>query len=614
MRERTDSERLPFLAGTDEGDVPRICDFLVRTPNPAVEDAVLRVLPGLRGAAAERLLEVLFRRGRSRGLVGLIHAYHLLAQDSQKRLASRAGELASALRTAVSEGRTQVSLNAISQIERSGDARMAYLLARTMNEGSDAVRARSAEALCELVSGYVREHPEDSAGSSDDRLGCLVDAAKRSLAHFERHLQTRAVESAMILSPYVGDEFGAIFSVRNRRVLRAAGAVIQSTSDPRLVGFAYRGLAWPVLREAIARSLGERIRPAFMAEMIREIGRLDERGVRRGMKQIKRVAWLRHGAAPLLTLPEALYGNAVAFVTALGLPSSTGLFLMRELIMTGPPGLQRPALEALIAEKLDSDGRVLRTVASWGDPVLSPIAENALPRPDKEAQLNAGSGTARGPRRGSSSADVMTNLCHSSNRAERLEAIRAIRANRSGARLSSEIMRLARDTDSTVRSAALNALQEGARPLNRRILTDALQHPDPRMQANAIEGLDRLGFDLELSGLSGRLGDADNRVRANIVRAFLRIDPKKGTEALAAMLSSPDRSSRISGMWVIRDRARSNASPVAPEIVKLVGEICAGDVDPRIRSRAREVLALVETATPAKSSDPLEGILGELPC
>ena len=67
-------------------------------------------------------------------------------------------------------------------------------------------------------------------------------------------------------------------------------------------------------------------------------------------------------------------------------------------------------------------------------------------------------------------------------------------------------------------------------------------------------------------------------------------------------------------MWVIRDRARSKAGRVRPEIVKLLGEICERDADPRIRSRARKVLALVETAGTAEPSDPLEGILGELPC
>jgi hypothetical protein len=154
---------------------------------------------------------------------------------------------------------------------------------------------------------------------------------------------------------------------------------------------------------------------------------------------------------------------------------------------------------------------------------------------------------------------------------------------------------LARDPNALVQSAALNTLGNGARPVHRRLLTEALQQADARVQANAIEAMDRLGFDRELSALADRLDDPDNRVRANVVRAFLRIEPDKGRAALRAMLESEDRSCRISGLWVAKEILHNRTKVLGPDIGEAVSRICDGDVEPQIRERAREVRRVLES-------------------
>lgn len=373
----------------------------------------------------------------------------------------------------------------------------------------------------------------------------------------------------MRLTPILGQEFGTVFSPRRRRVLRATIEVFQTTSDPDLVGFAYRALASPTLREPIAQSISNRKRPAFMAGMIREVDRAGEPSVQRGLRLIKRLAWLRYGAAPLSTLPTELHAKSIRFLMALGLPVATRLALLREMIMTGPATIQEPALTALIEGKLDTDGRILRAVAGWGDSRISRVAQRGLESAEIILPGTISSRSTAEPEIGSPR-EPFSQLCRSSRPQDRLAALRAARESRDNSGIAAEVLRLARDPDAVVRSAALNTLCDGARTVHRRLLTEALQQADTRVQANVIEAMDRLGFDHELSALVDRLDDPDNRTRANVVRAFLRIEPDKGRAALRAMLESEDRSIRISGLWVAKETSRSRTKALGPDIGEAV--------------------------------------------
>ena len=629
-----------------QAEYPRVCRFLQTTDNQAADGAVIKALPKVSPQVAGVLVKLLVDRGRERGLVGLVRIYHLLPAAEQRRLAAWADRLSGALREAMAEPGSRQRINAISLIRHAPGARQAYLLATAVCDSAPSVSEPAAEALAALVSGYV----DGQSGALDTEAGeggeaadprpeplstpsggppsteqYLLEAIRQTLDAFHIHRRDRVVEAAMQLAGCPGPSFEVLFGDPPARIFRAVLDLFRSRSDPAWVGFAFRALASRKWREPVARAVGQRVRPAFVVGMIRQSHRLGEPGVRQGLRSVRKLAWLRNGAAPLLSLPQELMESAVRFILALGLPVAAKADLMRELILTGPPAAQKPALEALIREAYDPTGRLLRTVAGWGDPAVSPRAQRALPLHHDfvlPGTLSAASPppsvgpldpplsfdsfwsrfgrlgrTAR--RRMAEAArgrlpyfdESLRSKCRNTKPAQRLQAVGVVRCLQLESSLSTEIMRLARDDDRIVRSAALTALGHTPGPINRRLLLEALQDHDTRVQANAIEVLDRLGYDHELAALECRRNEANNRVRANLGRAFLRFRPRTGAEILEAMLASPDRSCRISALWVIRDRGPAAAGPVVAGLTNRLQDMARTEPDPQIRRRAATVLA-----------------------
>jgi hypothetical protein len=633
-----------FMSSTGERAAhPRICAFLQASDNQAVEDAVLAALPEVSPQAADALTEVLLHRSTERGLVGLVRLYHRLPEAQRRRLTDVVGRFSSALRAAMAEPGSQQRLNAISLIREGRDLRDAYLLATALCDSAANVSAEAADALMWLVSGWTAEQgvaieseitgagalPQPGpavarVSSKSAEASYLLEAVRLALQAYHIHRDDRVIAAALHLGGQSQAGFEALFGDPPSRIKRAALDVFRTKAEPAFVGFAYRALITESWRRPVARAIGARAHPAFIAGLIREVHWLRHPGVRQGLRSIRWLAWLRNGAAALSSLPDELMESAVQFLLTLGLPVAAKADLLRELVLTGRPAAQKPALQAIIEERYDTTGRLLRMVAGWGDPVLSPLAQKTLPLHQDFAlpgtlsvDQRPGPGSAAGEpgdfdlfwrqydrlaaaRRRQLGAEVrrrvphfsesLRSKCRSGKPAERLRAISVARCLGLEANLSAEILGLSRDKDRIVRSAALGALGGAPGPLNRRLLMEALQDHDARVRANAVETMDRLGYDRELAGLQGRLSDANNRFRANLARAYVRLKPAVALETLEAMLASPDRSCRISALWVAEDRGLGAGGEVAEGLRQRIETMSKREPDPHIRRRAGEVL------------------------
>ena len=119
-------------------------------------------------------------------------------------------------------------------------------------------------------------------------------------------------------------------------------------------------------------------------------------------------------------------------------------------------------------------------------------------------------------------------------------------------------------------------------PTTTRILRDAVNDPDARVQANAVEALDRLNVEDRLPYIKAKLSSPHSRVRANAVRALLRVELREAGEVLLDMLEDPSQAHRLSALWVIeRMRLRS--------VLHRIVELSHGDPDERVRQRAQRV-------------------------
>jgi HEAT repeat protein len=112
---------------------------------------------------------------------------------------------------------------------------------------------------------------------------------------------------------------------------------------------------------------------------------------------------------------------------------------------------------------------------------------------------------------------------------ERSRALLLVRAADWIEPLEREVYRLADDPDPAVRSSAIAALGRLRTPIAQRILRRALQDPDARVQANALEAVDQRVDQrvdqLEMEGyealLADKLESPSSRVRAGAIRALL---------------------------------------------------------------------------------------------
>jgi HEAT repeat protein len=176
---------------------------------------------------------------------------------------------------------------------------------------------------------------------------------------------------------------------------------------------------------------------------------------------------------------------------------------------------------------------------------------------------------------------------------DRRRAISVMRTLGLTARFAEELALLARDADPTVRSAAVAVLGTLQTPAARRTTRDALDDPDHRVQANAIESLTREQVAGQTPLLTRKLSHRDNRVRANAVRRLLQLKLPEAARALLEMLGDGNRAHRTSALWVVERMKLTTA-------LDRIEAIARDDPDERVRARARRLLHRVGNAGNAR--------------
>jgi HEAT repeat protein len=83
------------------------------------------------------------------------------------------------------------------------------------------------------------------------------------------------------------------------------------------------------------------------------------------------------------------------------------------------------------------------------------------------------------------------------------------------------------------------------------VLIRGLKDPDHRVQANSIEGLERVGIYKTMSLIVPFLRDRNPRLRANAAKAVYSFGNVVGLRALREMMSDPDVEARSSAAWAL---------------------------------------------------------------
>jgi hypothetical protein len=404
---------------------------------------------------------------------------------------------------------------------------------------------------------------------------------------------------------------------RNTKIASAVNTLVERTSDPRLAGFVLTSLTSPDLRVTTARAIGRSQDPHFLQAVLDEAWLLADPEIERGCRWIRDGLWLQVAAGVLSNPAGSAAFPACRLLAAIGGAQRRKAEFLRELIGAGGEDIRRAILWRLIQDKTEFATDLLTTMAARPGDGVARMAEREVRRRRRQRSLASArpdpDGTyapqqeghdefhaiwqgfdGLGPEHQSRAVDSLRRNFAAAERPlrakmncsaplDRARALRIVSALGFAKRFDDEICHLAHDTHPIVRSLAVSLLGELPGPTTPRILRLAVNDPDERVQANAIEAYDRLDMDERIAYTRPKLDSTACRVRANAVKSLLRVGLSEAGETLLGMLEDPSRAHRLSALWVI-ERLQLRT------VVSRVRAIGQRDADVLVRQRATRVL------------------------
>ncbi|MCA9299573.1 MAG: HEAT repeat domain-containing protein, partial [Phycisphaerales bacterium] len=153
-------------------------------------------------------------------------------------------------------------------------------------------------------------------------------------------------------------------------------------------------------------------------------------------------------------------------------------------------------------------------------------------------------------------------------------------------------------TTDHVAARAVSVLSTSRQSRARVVITSCLDHPDPRVRANAVDALARLDRRGLPDAVESMVDDDHHRIRANVIRASLasrgelkRIYEPAAVDALRAMLRDERAAHRLSGVWlaqrVLAGEGRARVGQAWGALASTITAIANEDTDVGVRQRAR---------------------------
>jgi hypothetical protein len=582
----------------DDQLVPRALSILRDSKNPAADAALLAALPLMSGSARDAAIDLLVHRGHTPSLAGLLALFLKGDQVLRKVILGRIAVLHGPLRAALDSSTLEARAGALEAIAVADEWPLSYAVADALQSKCLRTRELAAATLGTLVESLlvqgdaerpwqstlatspsrIASKPSTTPGDASDaeQAGALADAASQALRTWELHHQPRALEAALRLGQLIVPALKHKLEERSTRIARAISDFLSGTRDPRLAEFVMCALPFPELRQSALSVLHSCRDPVFMDAVIRSSWLLDDPEIASGFRRVRQCPWLHESVDFLAHLDFERAARAIRLLLAGGGSHERKLDQLRSLITAGEEPIHRAILDAVMDDSSPAANSVLNLLASRARGATARAAADELKRREfGVAQMGGAAVEGDDPA-------AMRAALRSSNALDRLRALTMIREKKLTGEFAEQVHHAAHDADPTIRSLAVAMLVDLPGATTLRILRAASEDADGRVQANAIETLDRLNVSQRASSTQPKLNARNNRVRANAVHSLLRLELREAGHALLDMLQDPSPAHRISALWVIE---RLGLSPVRMRIE----ELGQSDPDPRVRERARRL-------------------------
>ncbi|MEX0653093.1 MAG: HEAT repeat domain-containing protein [Phycisphaeraceae bacterium] len=604
--------------------------------DPSVDRAMAAALPTADTPAIRRIAPLLLERDHPEGTLGLVMQYHRLPADLQARVVDHVPRLFRPLREAAGRRQGHGPANVIALVQRARNTRLAYLVSEQLRHGAETLHAPAGGCLLALAELAASDPRPDRLPSLDaEAAAYLQTAIAEAVQSFPRHHQPAVLLAlAWLLPRPFGDAQPPLAEAKS------ATATAMSTQLRRADHLAARRallamLALPAQAEAAMDGLRRCGEQGLMGDVLGHHHLLLLPAVRKPLARLKQVekVWpsepqreameltaLRGLPAWLDALPvEPAQRQAMLTELCEAADPATRLAVLRRLLALTreqakpgqaeeevtarivafchdpEPALARIALRHLIATQYPTLPRLLTRLVSSPHESVRRIASEQL-APLGFARLWALWPRLESARRLAAAQALMKIDPHFhhmvgeklklADRTARLRALSMIEQLNQGPFFEPVLQRLCSSDDERIASAAVRALGSAESASATASVEQALEHPDSRVRANAVEALEQLGEatdDTQLHRLMVMAEREDNRPRANAIHAMMLSNTGEAMRALAVMLNDDRPEHRASALWVVREMGLL-------AVARQVAEMSLRDPDDNIRQRADDVV------------------------
>ncbi|MFA9477692.1 HEAT repeat domain-containing protein [Phycisphaerales bacterium AB-hyl4] len=618
--------------------------------DPSVDRAMAAALATADQAAIRRMVPMLVERAQPEGMLGLVMQYHRLPVDIQAQVVEQVPRLFRPLREAASRRQGHGPENVITLVQRSRNTRLAYLVSEQLRHGAEGLLASAGSCLLRLAELAASDpKPERLPTLDAEAAAYLQTAITDAVKRFPRHRESSVLLAMAWLLPRPMDEAcQAVVDIKS-----PAGAAM-STLLRRAEHPAARRALLPMLgfaSQADAAMDGLRCcnDAGMMSDVLVHYHLLLLPGVRRPLARVKNIESLWPDASrqrefdtsALRGLPtwlDALPADEKQRLASLaGLcnapDAATRLAVLRRLLTMArqyrdDAELAQSMTQRFVAFCDDPEPALariaIRHLIATGYPELPRLLTRLVNSPHESVRKLAGVhlsplGFARlwalwpklEPARRTAAAQALMKIdanfhrmigekLKREDRAMRLRALSMIEQLNQGSFFEAALKRLATDKDEHIASAAVRALGTTESEVSVESVEQALDHPDSRVRANAIEALEQMeqvDDEKQLDRLMTMAEDEANRPRANAIRALMQSRTREALQALTRMLNDDRAEHRVSALWLIKDMGLLS-------VARKVAEMSLHDPEEQIRQRADTVIRdLIERLTTQQGAD-----------
>lgn len=582
-----------------------IYDYLARSENRSVDQALLLAWRRAEEPYRTALLEAILTRGKSNTTLRLIEQFHLLSPQTQQLLTERVKSLYGGLYLGARATSPQTKQNTLTIICRSGYLLLTEMVSSMLRDRDKKISQRAGEVLLSLSNGFAWKNSGDSLGDECEHPAAskrplqethvnkrlMVSALNKALRDFEAHHRVEAILAAMQAISADQRSFWRDRLEGYHVIGKMVRQVLLTYDRPDIVPFCVSGLANVSLRGTAAQAISTHQRPDYLGRVAMEVSRQSNRAVLLGLKLVRDPRWLvpdqfkpdgmpQRAQEAMVSLVRRLHRTdqeKAAYLVAIaekgvdsaGRKSIVALSRMEKeiarkslerLVQSGSETIGIVAVEQMRKKKWPQFHQIMLEQFSHGSGKLHELARRYLQEMAFDRywetfdRLPSGRRLAGG--RAVYKIDPQAHVrwrkkARDHSAIQRLRAVRLARLLGCVDDYMDELLELAHDRDQKVRSCAIAGLgesQQGHEKITT-LLVGALCDADSRVRANAIESLERIAPREKAHDISQCIQDKNNRVQANAIKALLHWKVASAKQAIDRMLSDPRPKHRISAQW-----------------------------------------------------------------